>query len=243
MSQLPIPQRPPSRKVSQTALPTLLKQCARHLILLETVTGVQTSTCVANGTACPTTDTSAMPTAINVQCAYGVTPECPTGMHCVAGECQPNLHGQPCRYLDDCPPTHRCDMSECQPHLKLSHGTAYIQASYCMGIYCDAPCTVNSIAADHCTHQDHEGRTTSWRYSCNQSTVTFDTFGQGDCESSRRISTKAFKVRRPMMLPSTLTCCFSRAATSHAAVFWTVAAHANVSHITRYYMRTVPTVS
>ena len=71
--------------------------------------------------------------------------------------------------------------------------TATVTSLYCYGgKNCSAPCTETQVESGQCTMQSHEGRISSFRWSCNQTSILYETFEKDGCEDAKRLGLQAF---------------------------------------------------
>lgn len=79
----------------------------------------------------------------------------------------------------------------CTP--EASTADVVVGSSFCYGgSNCTAPCTENQALSGACMNEVREGRLLSFRFTCNTSTVLYETFQGYDCHSAQHISSASF---------------------------------------------------
>jgi len=68
-----------------------------------------------------------------------------------------------------------------------------VTTAFCYGgSNCTGSCTVGQQQGGDCVLQEHEGRMTSTKWTCNGTNVFYETFELDTCQAARRISLKTF---------------------------------------------------
>merc|ERR1711998_533839 len=86
-------------------------------------------------------------------------------------------------------------------HVLEVEGDAGVTISTCYGAAggCSSPCTVSSAIPDVCTNLMHEGRASSYKFTCGSdkgAKVNFERFAELDCKAANLYSKSAFNVNQ-----------------------------------------------